>query len=126
MKKTVLKKVFTASIATMTALSVYSGLPTFADDTTATAMANGEVNAKVAINKTLNIAQGITTPNVTFRFTFTPKTGTSSNNAPYEMASTSEANKGYISERTVTYSKDDHETTEQIKKDTGDIFSGVS
>ena len=126
MKKTVLKKVFTASIATMTALSVYSGLPTFADDTTATAMANGEVNAKVAINKTLNIAQGITTPNVTFRFTFTPKTGTSSNNAPYEIASTSEANKGYISERTVTYSKDDHETTEQIKKDTGDIFSGVS
>ena len=31
--------------------------------------ATGETSAKVAINKTLNIAEGITTPKATFRFT---------------------------------------------------------
>lgn len=77
MKKTFFKKLFTASIAAITALSVFRGVPTFADDNSATAKANGETNAKVAINKTLNIAQGITTPTATFKFTFKPKDGES-------------------------------------------------
>ncbi|WP_269621623.1 DUF7601 domain-containing protein [Streptococcus sp. CM6] len=126
MKKTFFKKLFTASIAAITALSVFRGVPTFADDNSATAKANGETNAKVAINKTLNIAQGITTPTATFKFTFKPKDGESSNHAPYQIASSTEMDKGYIPERTISYTKNDSATNEQIKKDTGDIFNGVS
>lgn len=128
MKKTFFKKLFTASIAAITALSVFRGVPTFADDNSATAKANGETNAKVAINKTLNIAEGITTPKATFKFTFTPKTGTSSNSAPYQMASNSDKTKGYIPERIVSYTENDQLTSGQtsIKKDTGDIFDGIS
>ena len=129
MKKRFLKKLVTASIAAVTALSVFRGVPTFADDNdVATAKATGETSAKVAINKTLNIAEGITTPKATFRFTFTPQPGTSSNDAPYQMASNSESNKGFIPDRTVTYSEADRLASGQssIKKDTGDIFAGVS
>ena len=47
MKKTFLKKLVTASIAAVTALSVFRGVPTFADDNdVATAKANGETSAK--------------------------------------------------------------------------------
>ena len=45
MKKTFLKKLVTASIAAVTALSVFRGVPTFADtndDNLATARATGE------------------------------------------------------------------------------------
>ena len=42
MKKTFLKKLVTASIAAVTALSVFRGVPTFADDNdVATAKATG-------------------------------------------------------------------------------------
>ncbi|CJF00604.1 phosphate-transport permease PitB [Streptococcus pneumoniae] len=128
MKKTFFKKLFTASIAAITALSVFRGVPTFADDNSATAKANGETNAKVAINKTLNIAEGITTPKATFKFTFTPKVGTSSNQAPYQVASTTDKSKGYIPERKVAYNETDQLVSGQlsIKKDTGNIFDGVS
>lgn len=84
MKKTFFKKLFTASIAAITALSVFRGVPTFADDNSAITKANGENNAVVKINKTLNIAEGITTPTATFTFKFTEKTGQSSNGAPYQ------------------------------------------
>lgn len=73
MKKTFFKKLFTASIAAITALSVFRGVPTFADDNSAITKANGENNAVVKINKTLNIAEGITTPTATFTFKFTEK-----------------------------------------------------
>ena len=70
MKKTFLKNQLTASIAAVTALSVFRGVPTFADDNdVATAKATGETSAKVSINKVLNIAEGITTPEATFTFT---------------------------------------------------------
>ena len=62
-----MKKLVTASIAAVTALSVFRGVPTFADDNdVATAKATGETSAKVSINKVLNIAEGITTPEATF------------------------------------------------------------
>ena len=126
MKKTFLKKLVTASIAVVTALSVFRGVPTFADDNdVATAKANGETSAKVAINKVLNIAEGITTPEATFTFTFTPKTGTSSNGAPYETISDSN---GKIAAKNVVYSKSDLLQPNQtsIKKDTGNIFESVT
>lgn len=126
MKKTFLKKLVTASIAAVTALSVFRGVPTFADDNdVATAKANGETSAKVAINKVLNIAEGITTPEATFTFTFTPKTGTSSNGAPYETISDSN---GKIAAKNVVYSKSDLLQPNQtsIKKDTGNIFESVT
>lgn len=126
MKKTFLKKLVTASIAAVTALSVFRGVPTFADDNdVATAKANGETSAKVAINKVLNIAEGITTPEATFTFTFTPKTGTSSNGAPYE---TIDSSNGQITDKNVSYSGTDVLATGQtnIKKETGDIFREVN
>lgn len=126
MKKTFLKKLVTASIAAVTALSVFRGVPTFADDNdVATAKANGETSAKVSINKVLNIAEGITTPEATFTFTFTPKTGTSSNGAPYE---TIDSTNGQITDKNVSYSGTDVLTTGQtsIKKETGDIFREVN
>ena len=126
MKKTFLKKLVTASIAVVTALSVFRGVPTFADDNdVATAKANGETSAKVSINKVLNIAEGITTPEATFTFTFTPKTGTSSNGAPYE---TIDSSNGQITDKNVSYSGTDVLATGQtnIKKDTGDIFREVN
>lgn len=126
MKKTFLKKIVTASIAAVTALSVFRGVPTFADDNdVATAKANGETSAKVSINKVLNIAEGITTPEATFTFTFTPKTGTSSNGAPYE---TIDSTNGQITDKNVSYSGTDVLTTGQtsIKKETGDIFREVN
>ena len=126
MKKTFLKKLVTASIAAVTALSVFRGVPTFADDNdVATAKANGETSAKVAINKVLNIAEGITTPEATFTFTFTPKTGTSSNGAPYETISDSN---GKIAAKNVVYSKSDLLQPNQtsIKKETGNIFEIVT
>ena len=126
MKKTFLKKLVTASIAAVTALSVFRGVPTFADDNdVATAKANGETSAKVSINKVLNIAEGITTPEATFTFTFTPKTGTSSNGAPYE---TIDSTNGQITDKNVSYSGTDVLATGQtsIKKDTGDIFREVN
>lgn len=129
MKNKFIKKLFTAAIAATTALSVFNAPLVFADkaaDEAATAMAVGEANAKVAINKTLNIAEGITTPNATFTFTFTPKAGTSSNKAPYEMASTTDAGKGFIADRSAVYTKDVTAVDGQAKKDTGDIFAGVS
>ena len=126
MKKTFLKKLVTASIAAVTVLSVFRGVPTFADDNdVATAKANGETSAKVSINKVLNIAEGITTPEATFTFTFTPKTGTSSNGAPYE---TIDSTNGQITDKNVSYSGTDVLTTGQtsIKKETGDIFREVN
>ena len=126
MKKTFLKKLVTASIAAVTALSVFRGVPTFADDNdVATAKANGETSAKVSINKVLNIAEGITTPEATFTFTFTPKTGTSSNGAPYE---TIDSTNGQITDKNVSYSGTDVLTTGQtsMKKETGDIFREVN
>ena len=126
MKKTFLKKLVTASIAAVTALSVFRGVPTFADDNdVATAKANGETSAKVSINKVLNIAEGITTPEATFTFTFTPKTGTSSNGAPYE---TIDSSNGQITDKNVSYSGTDVLATGQtnIKKETGDIFREVN
>ena len=73
--KNIFEKLVTASIAAVTALSVFRGVPTFADENSdATAMSNGETNAQVSINKVLNIAEGITTPLANFTFTFTPKT----------------------------------------------------
>ena len=126
MKKRFLKKLVTASIAAVTALSVFRGVPTFADDNdVATAKANGETSAKVSINKVLNIAEGITTPEATFTFTFTPKTGTSSNGAPYE---TIDSTNGQITDKNVSYSGTDVLATGQtsIKKDTGDIFREVN
>lgn len=126
MKKTFLKKLVTASIAAVTALSVFRGVPTFADENSdATAMSNGETNAQVSINKVLNIAEGITTPEATFTFTFTPKTGTSSNGAPYE---TIDSTNGQITDKNVSYSGTDVLATGQtsIKKDTGDIFREVN
>lgn len=126
MKKTFLKKLVTASIAAVTALSVFRGVPTFADDNdVATAKATGETSAKVSINKVLNIAEGITTPNATFTFTFTPQTGTSSNGAPYETISDSN---GKIAAKNVVYSKSDLLQPNQtsIKKDTGNIFESVT
>ena len=126
MKKTFLKKLVTASIAAVTALSVFRGVPTFADDNdVATAKATGETSAKVSINKVLNIAEGITTPEATFTFTFTPKTGTSSNGAPYE---TIDSSNGQITDKNVSYSGTDVLTTGQtsIKKETGDIFREVN
>lgn len=119
MKKTFFKKLFTASIAAITALSVFRGVPTFADDNSATTKANGENNAVVKINKTLNIAQGITTPNATFTFTFTEKEGTSSNGAPYQKGVN-------IPNRTVKYSKDDTQVNNKIVKATDNIFDGVT
>ena len=126
MKKTFLKKLVTASIAAVTALSVFRGVPTFADDNdVATAKANGETSAKVSINKVLNIAEGITTPEATFTFTFTPKIGTSSNGAPYE---TIDSSNGQITDKNVSYSGTDVLVTGQtsIKKETGDIFREVN
>lgn len=126
MKKTFLKKLVTASIAAVTALSVFRGVPTFADDNdVATAKANGETSAKVSISKVLNIAEGITTPEATFTFTFTPKTGTSSNGAPYE---TIDSSNGQITDKNVSYSGTDVLATGQtsIKKETGDIFREVN
>lgn len=126
MKKTFLKKLVTASIAAVTALSVFRGVPTFADDNdVATAKANGETSAKVSINKVLNIAEGITTPEATFTFTFTPKTGTSSNGAPYE---TIDSSNGQITDKNVSYSGTDVLATGQtnIKKETDDIFREVN
>lgn len=126
MKKTFFKKLFTASIAAITALSVFRGVPTFADDNdVATAKATGETSAKVSINKVLNIAEGITTPEATFTFTFTPKTGTSSNGAPYE---TIDSSNGQITDKNVSYSGTDVLATGQtsIKKETGDIFREVN
>ena len=126
MKKTFLKKLVTASIAAVTALSVFRGVPTFADDNdVATAKATGETSAKVSINKVLNIAEGITTPEATFTFTFTPKTGTSSNGAPYE---TIDYSNGQITDKNVSYSGTDVLATGQtsIKKETGDIFREVN
>lgn len=126
MKKPFLKKLVTASIAAVTALSVFRGVPTFADDNdVATAKATGETSAKVSINKVLNIAEGITTPEATFTFTFTPKTGTSSNGAPYETISDSN---GKIAAKNVVYSKSDLLQPNQtsIKKDTGNIFESVT
>ena len=126
MKKTFFKKLVTASIAAVTALSVFRGVPTFADDNdVATAKANGETSAKVSINKVLNIAEGITTPEATFTFTFTPKTGTSSNGAPYE---TIDSTNGQITDKNVSYSGTDVLATGQtsIKKETGDIFREVN
>lgn len=121
-----MKKLVTASIAAVTALSVFRGVPTFADDNdVATAKANGETSAKVSINKVLNIAEGITTPEATFTFTFTPKTGTSSNGAPYE---TIDSSNGQITDKNVSYSGTDVLATGQtnIKKETGDIFREVN
>lgn len=121
-----MKKLVTASIAAVTALSVFRGVPTFADDNdVATAKATGETSAKVSINKVLNIAEGITTPEATFTFTFTPKTGTSSNGAPYE---TIDSSNGQITDKNVSYSGTDVLATGQtnIKKDTGDIFREVN
>lgn len=126
MKKTFLKKLVTASIAAVTALSVFRGVPTFADDNdVATAKATGETSAKVSINKVLNIAEGITTPEATFTFSFTPKTGTSSNGAPYE---TIDSSNGQITDKNVSYSGTDVLATGQtnIKKETGDIFREVN
>ena len=126
MKKTFLKKLVTASIAAVTALSVFRGVPTCADDNdVATAKATGETSAKVSINKVLNIAEGITTPEATFTFTFTPKTGTSSNGAPYE---TIDSSNGQITDKNVSYSGTDVLATGQtsIKKETGDIFREVN
>lgn len=126
MEKTFLKKLVTASIAAVTALSVFRGVPTFADENSdATAMSNGETNAQVSINKVLNIAEGITTPLANFTFTFTPKTGTSSNGAPYE---TIDSTNGQITDKNVSYSGTDVLTTGQtsIKKETGDIFREVN
>ena len=121
-----MKKLVTASIAAVTALSVFRGVPTFADDNdVATAKATGETSAKVSINKVLNIAEGITTPEATFTFTFTPKTGTSSNGAPYE---TIDSSNGQITDKNVSYSGTDVLATGQtsIKKETGDIFREVN
>lgn len=119
MKKTFFKKLFTASIAAITALSVFRGVPTFADDTSATTMATGEANAVVKIRKTLNIAQGITTPNATFTFKFTEKSGTSSNGAPYEKGVN-------IPDISVTYSKTDNQVNDKIEKTTENIFGNTT
>ena len=135
MKKTFFKKLFTASIAAITALSVFHAPISFADsndDAAATATGTGETNAKVAINKTLKIAEGITTPEATFTFTFTPQTGTSSNEAPYEtgiLVTTTIIETGVdIPKRTVTYGSSDElkAGADSIKKATGDIFDGVT
>lgn len=126
MKKTFLKKLVTASIAAVTALSVFRGLPTFADENSdATAMSNGETNAQVSINKVLNIAEGITTPYAHFTFTFKPKTGNSNNGVPYETVN---ATNGQIADKTVDYSGTDVLSSGQtsIKKNTGNIFENVT
>ena len=126
MKKTFLKKLVTASIAAVTALSVFRGVPTFADENSdATAMSNGETNAQVSINKVLNIAEGITTPLANFTFTFTPKNGNSNNGVPYE---TIDSSNGQITDKNVSYSGTDVLATGQtnIKKETGDIFREVN
>lgn len=117
MKKTFFKKLFTASIAAITALSVFRGVPTFANENVdATTMATGETSAVVKIKKTLNIAKGITTPNATFTFKFTEKSGTSSNGAPYETGVN-------IPDITVKYSNSDVLTSDdKIEKTTEDIF----
>ena len=126
MKKTFLKKLVTASIAAVTALSVFRGVPTFADENSdATAMSNGETNAQVSINKVLNIAEGITTPLANFTFTFTPKNGNSNNGVPYE---TINASNGQIADKTINYSERDVLQPNQtsIKKETGNIFENVT
>lgn len=126
MKKTFLKKLVTASIAAVTALSVFRGVPTFADENSdATAMSNGETNAQVSINKVLNIAEGITTPLANFTFTFTPKNGNSNNGVPYE---TINASNGQIADKTINYSERDVLQPNQtsIKKETGNIFANVT
>lgn len=126
MKKTFMKKLVTASIAAVTALSVFRGVPTFADENSdATAMSNGETNAQVSINKVLNIAEGITTPLANFTFTFTPKNGNSNNGVPYE---TINASNGQIADKTINYSERDVLQPNQtsIKKETGNIFANVT
>lgn len=126
MQSKFIKKVTTAAIAATTLISLLQAPTVLADNETATATTTGEANAKVVINKVLNIAEGITTPAATFKFTFTPKTGTSSNGAPYEVASETDAAKGHIPERTVTYSSADKAQQDKIVKPTEDIFKDVS
>lgn len=126
MKKTFLKKLVTASIAAVTALSVFRGVPTFADENSdATAMSIGESNVQVSINKVLNIAEGITTPLARFTFTFTPKSGNSNNGVPYETVT---ASNGQIADKTVSYSGTDALVSGEtsIKKNTGNIFANVT
>ena len=126
MKKTFLKKLVTASIAAVTALSVFRGVPTFADENSdATAISNTETDVQVSINKVLNIAEGITTPLANFTFTFTPKNGNSNNGVPYE---TINASNGQIADKTINYSERDVLQPNQtsIKKETGNIFANVT
>ena len=126
MKKTFLKKLVTASIAAVTALSVFRGVPTFADENSdATAISNTETDVQVSINKVLNIAEGITTPYAHFTFTFKPKTGNSNNGVPYETVN---ATNGQIADKTVDYSGKDVLVNgeKSIKKNTGNIFANVT
>ncbi|WP_331709814.1 Spy0128 family protein, partial [Streptococcus sp. DD10] len=126
MKNSIMKKLFTTTAVATVLLPLLQAPSVLADNNTATAQATGETNAKVAINKVLDIAEGITVPNATFTFTFTPKEGKSSNGANYEKASETESTKGHIPNRSVTYSSKDSVTANKVIKATEDIFKDVS
>ena len=49
MKKTFFKKLFTASIAAITALSVFRGVPTFADTVVNTPTADTDIRVSIRI-----------------------------------------------------------------------------
>ena len=123
MKKTFLKKLVTAGITAVTALSVFRGVPTFAETVVNTPTANQDIT--VSIRKTLNIAEGITIPNATFSFQFTPKEVAASGVSGIQTAPVNEVTP--IMTKTVKYSAADQLQSGQdnIKKESENIFNGI-
>lgn len=124
MKKTFFKKLFTASIAAITALSVFRGVPTFAETVVNTPTADQDIT--VSIRKTLNIAEGITTPNATFSFQFTPKQVAADGVPNSQTVPVVDITN--IPNRTVSYGKDDvlEAGRTNIQKESDNIFKDVT
>ena len=124
MKKTFFKKLFTASIAAITALSVFRGVPTFADTVVNTPTADTDI--RVSIRKTLNIAEGVTTPEAAFTFKFTAKQVDADGVQGAKTSPVSDVTE--IPNRVVTYGASDElqSNATSIKKETSNIFDGIS
>ncbi|MDO5100654.1 MAG: DUF5979 domain-containing protein [Eubacteriales bacterium] len=119
MKKTWYKKLLAVAAATvMTCSMSIAALADQAADATATAQ--GENNVAVKIQKHLHIANGITTPNATFTFSFTAKDSTS----------VAQADVPALNNATVAYTAADTtrsgDNNEHIVKQSENIFAAAA
>lgn len=122
MQSKFIKKVTTAAIAATTLISLLQA-PTVLANNIVSGPADTDV--KISVRKTLDIAEGITTPNATFSFKFEPKQTDADGIAGAKTVPVNEV--PAITDKTVAYSATDKlgSGKTNIQKETDNIFAGL-